>query len=194
MKYFTSDLHFGEERMDIMQRPFSSSVEMENYIINNFNNILNIDDELIIVGDIINKNFPEKIKRIQEIQCKNKILIKGNHDIDLNDQELIKYFDVIIPNGEGIDIEEFYVTHYPIQGKKDQYNLVGHIHSAWKFQLNMINVGVDVNHFRPISIDQIRFFINAIENFYDDDVWCAYNEINSKYMSIRGKKGNYLNG
>jgi hypothetical protein len=33
-----------------------------------------------------------------------------------------------------------HLNHYPINGVKDHLNIVGHIHSLWKVQRNMINV------------------------------------------------------
>ena len=56
----------------------------------------------------------------------------------------------------------------------------------------MFNVGVDVNHFRPVNVTSISFHFNAISKFYDDDVWIAYNEINSQFIGKRGKKGSYF--
>lgn len=198
--YFTADLHFGEERMEIMQRPFVSSEEMNNKIIENFNEVLTDKDDLIIVGDLVNKDYPELISLVDKIPAKRKILVRGNHDVNLSDKDLKKYFNEVYEDGSGIYVKpnkqssrSFYVNHYPSKGKNDCYNLVGHIHAAWKFQLNMINIGVDANHFYPVSMDQINFFINAIENFYDDDVWAAYLESNAQYFGKRGKQGSYIN-
>ena len=74
----------------------------------------------------------------------------------------------------------------------DCYNLVGHIHQAWKHQLNMLNVGVDVHNYRPVSFEKIPFYLKAITNYYDQDVWVAYNPINLKYLGSSGKKGTYF--
>ena len=87
---------------------------------------------------------------------------------------------------EGI---ECYATHYPTRGKWNEFNLVGHIHSAWKYQLNMFNIGVDANHFYPVDLETVPFHISAISGFYDQDVWVAYNEINKFYENKRGKSG-----
>lgn len=107
------------------------------------------------------------------------------------------YFEQIIPEGEGIEIDvvgiKCYITHYPSQARSHLFNLVGHIHSAWRYQLNMFNVGVDANHFAPVDMDKtIPFLLNAITNFYDDDVFAAYNDANTQYRNTRGKKGSYF--
>ena len=58
-----------------------------------------------------------------------------------------------------------------------------------------MNVGVDANHFVPHNLDEaIPFFLKAISEFYDEDVWAAYNAANSPYVGIRGKKGVYFTG
>lgn len=196
MKYFTADFHFGEERLEIMQRPFSSTEEMHKEIIKNFSEILTEDDELYILGDVCNKNHPETLGLLDNIPGK-KILIRGNHDAEITDEEFAKYFDKIITEGEGILLKcdgiDCYATHYPTRGLPQYFNLVGHIHSAWKVQLNMLNVGVDVNHWGPVPENRIKFLFETITDFYDEDVWVAYNEINQKYEGKRGKEGRYFN-
>lgn len=36
---------------------------------------------------------------------------------------------------------------------------------------NALNVGVDCHNFRPISIETVEFYRNAIENHYDEEVF-----------------------
>lgn len=45
------------------------------------------------------------------------------------------------------------------------------IHGLRKVSTNGLNVGVDANHFRPISEDDVLFFKNAILNHYDYEVF-----------------------
>ena len=85
---------------------------------------------------------------------------------------------------------EFYINHYPTKGSPDYWNICGHIHAAWRVQKNTINVCQDSWHYRPVSMKQISIMMNAIENFYDQDVWVADNVINSKH-NYRGKAGSY---
>ncbi len=114
----------------------------------------------------------------------------------MSKEQLQPFFVDVIPEGSGIDLEvagiPCYLTHYSSCGRKDKFNLVGHIHAAWKFQLNMLNVGVDVNHFRPVSEEQVGFFYKAICEFYDRDVWIGYDKINQSHHETRGKKTSYF--
>lgn len=194
--WITADLHLGEERMCIMGRPFSNPEEMYEILLKNFNSRIESEDELIIIGDVCNKNVADKwIEKITNFNG-HKILIRGNHDESLSYSELEKYFEEIIPHGHGIyrtvNKIRCYLTHYPTHGISDAFNLVGHIHGAWKVQLNSLNVGIDVHNYCPITYDDVEFYFKAICEFYDDDVWSAYCPHNQKFKNIRGKGGSYL--
>jgi calcineurin-like phosphoesterase family protein len=193
--FITADHHLGETRFELMGRPFSTKQQHINHLIAEHNMMVHKDDLVYMVGDVCYQKSPESLPLVEKFNG-HKILFRGNHDRVFTDEQLKPYFDLIIPEGEGMDIEvegiPCYVTHYPTQGKKDRFNLVGHIHSAFKYQLNCFNVGVDVNHFRPVNLNKIPFHYKAICEFYDDDVWVGYNEINSVYRGKRGKKGTYL--
>ena len=194
--FITSDLHLGDERMKILGRPFSSAQKMLEKLVELHNLMVRHEDKVIIVGDVCNKDTPELVKNIALFNGR-KILIRGNHDVNLTDSDLKDYFEEVIPDGDGIELEvdglKCYATHYPTRGKEDMLNLVGHSHGAWKYQLNMFNVGVDVNHFYPVNIKTIPNHFKAICEFYDEDVWVAYNKINAQYAGKRGKKGSYFN-
>lgn len=194
--FITADWHLGESRFKIMSRPFSNQQEMIDAFVTNHNELVRPDDLVIVAGDVCYKEQPQFLEQVGRFNG-NKILIRGNHDVGITDEEFSPYFEEIIPEGEGIEILHddhlLYATHYPTMGREDVFNLVGHIHSGWRFQLNMMNVGVDVNHFRPVPLEDIPFYINAIDNFYDRDVWVAYDKINENYREIRGKKTTYFN-
>ena len=50
-------------------------------------------------------------------------------------------------------------------------NLFGHIHEKQKIKRFGINVGVDCNHFYPMSSVEVEFYINAILHHYDENVF-----------------------
>lgn len=214
--FITADWHFGETRLDIMQRGhFSSTEEMNETIIANANKLVKPEDILIVNGDVISNAALDKKSLIPLIGRINgkKMLIRGNHDRSLTDEDFAPYFKKILADGDGTDFNRFlrvekeldcpeeelteyqdlYITHYPTQSRPDKFNLVGHIHSAWKVQKNMLNIGVDVHSFYPVKLSKVGFFIKAITDFYDDDVWVAEHAANLPYKN-RGKKGRYLDG
>jgi len=194
--WLSADYHLGENRFDLMGRPFKSTEEHDNTIINNHNLLVDPDDMVIVVGDAVYQKSPESLHLIGKMNG-IKILIRGNHDVVFTDEQLKQYFHTIIKDGGGMEMSiggvDCWLTHYPSTGRPDRFNIVGHIHSAWKFQLNSLNVGVDVNHWRPVNSTKIPFFLNTIKDHYDDDVWVAYNPINQGYhKNGRGKNGSYF--
>lgn len=195
--WITADWHIGEslELTKIRGRPFKSSEEILEHILHKHNSLVSKDDRVIVVGDVCAYTAPNLLKYVADF-AGTKTLIRGNHDGVIPDSQFLQYFDRVVPEGDGIEIDcggiPCYVTHYPTRGRKDRFNLVGHIHAAWKYQLNMINVGVDVHHFYPVDLDTIPNHFKAVSEFYDGDVWVAYNEINSCHFDGRGKKGSYF--
>jgi calcineurin-like phosphoesterase family protein len=193
--WITSDWHLGEDRMSIMSRPFRDCNDNIEQLIMKHNELVSGDHLVYVLGDICYSKAPQYLKHIERFHGK-KILIRGNHDNVFTDSELAPYFNDIIPDGQGLELGvegiPCYLTHYPTQGRIDRFNLCGHIHAAWRYQLNMFNVGVDANHFLPVNLDTIPFHLKAITEFYDDDVWCAYTGANVFHRDTRGKKGSYF--
>jgi calcineurin-like phosphoesterase family protein len=193
--WVTADWHLGEDRFEIMGRPFQTVDQMIGALVANHNTVVAKDDKVYMVGDVCYQKTPEFLDRVALFNGK-KTLIRGNHDRPITDAQFKKYFEHVIPEGMGADLEvdgiKVYLTHYPTRGKEDRFNLVGHIHAAWKYQLNMLNIGIDVHHFRPVNLNTIPFHYKAVCEFYDDDVWVGYDPINFVYKNRRGKKGSYL--
>ena len=171
--FFTSDTHFGSQRaMTLSRRPFESVKEMDSTLILNWNNTVSSDDVVYHLGDFGNLSVRPYLH--------GKIhLILGNYEIDALQentklqQQLENRFVSVLPhdiltlkNGEPV-----YLTHKPSECKRDMFNLFGHIHGLRKVSQNGLNVGVDANHFRPISEDDVLFFKNAILNHYDYEVF-----------------------
>ena len=171
--FFTSDTHFGSSRaMTLSRRPFETVKEMDSTLILNWNNTVSSDDVVYHLGDFGDLNIRPYLH--------GKIhLILGNYEIDALQentklqQQLENRFVSVLPhdtltlkNGEPV-----YLTHKPSECKRDMFNLFGHIHGLRKVSQNGLNVGVDANHFRPISEDDVLFFKNAILNHYDYEVF-----------------------
>jgi calcineurin-like phosphoesterase family protein len=190
MLWLTADWHLGENRFEIMQRPFKTVAEHIDTLVERHNSLVKPEDEVIVAGDAVYQKAPEYVEHLSRFNGR-KTLIRGNHDRVIDDDTFAKYFDIIVEEGAGIPIEAggipCWVTHYPSQGRQDMFNLVGHIHGAWKYQLNMFNIGVDANHFFPVSSEKIKFHFDAVVNYYDGDIWIGYSPINSFYY---GKRGN----
>jgi calcineurin-like phosphoesterase family protein len=210
--FITADWHLGETRLGIMGRPAASADEMIEILLRGHNQLAGIDEKtpesewgvkdddiVIVAGDVLYKGADPKVYLPMIARFRGrKVLIRGNHDAHISDEDFAPYFDQIVEDGDGIGVNAAgllcYVTHYPTRGKPNVFNLVGHIHSAWRYQLNMMNIGVDANHFMPVDLATIPNHLKAITEFYDKDVWCAYDNINAKYQDERGRKSKYFDG
>ena len=195
--FLTADWHLGEDRFQLMGRAFSSVEEHNETLIERHNKIVGPDDQVIVVGDAVYQKAPKYLSLVSRFNG-HKTLIRGNHDRIFGDKDLYPYFERVISEGDGLDLQiggiDCYATHYPTLAKVRKFNLIGHIHGAWKYQLNMFNVGVDTNCFYPVDLEAIPFHFTAIRDFYDDDVWAAYLDQNLNYRQLRGKPGSYFHG
>ncbi len=201
--FVTADWHLGETRLELMQRSFKSTDEHTQHILERFNAVVSENDTVIMNGDCIalQKDVGAMLKLLPNLARFNgrKTLIRGNHDRALSDEQFAPYFERIVVDGGGIETQvdsekgavPLYITHYPTQSVPDRYNLVAHIHSSWKVQKNMLNVGVDVHSFAPMELSRALFFQQAVTEFYDQDVWVAEHPANQAHAN-RGKPGRYL--
>ncbi len=185
--FFTSDTHFGQTRtLELSKRPFKNANEMDETIVKNWNKQIGKSDTIYHLGDFGDFKMIDKLNG-------NIILILGNYEIkDLetnfaNDFSLYRKYlislgfkDVII-NGVSIELpgiqEKIYLTHKPLDCKKDMFNLFGHIHNLSKVKKFGLNVGIDCYNFNPVSTSEMLFYKNAIQNFYDNDVFCEKNDL-----------------
>lgn len=166
MKYwFSSDTHFGHENIiKYTGRPFKTLEEMDNKIIENFNARVTTDDSVIFLGDFCFKNTVGGKKgegtTTKSEEYLNRLngrwsFVKGNHDSNNGVKAIIS--SCIINYGG----QEMFCCHNPAEANhKFRINLCGHIHELWKFkklaqQSYIVNVGVDVWKFKPVSISEI---------------------------------------
>lgn len=167
MNFFTADLHFDHGNiLGCCNRPFGSVIGMNNGLIKNWNDIVAPNDKVYIIGDLSmtrDKNKLEThIKRLNGI----KILVRGNHDylksfdyIDIGFQSEHTSLEITLSNEE-----EFILCHDPAPAcntKESRRWLTGHVHNLYKgidtieVYKKIINVGVDVWDYKPVSEKQI---------------------------------------
>jgi len=176
--YITADHHFNDTRFNVLYRDFSNRALHDDYLIRQWNNTVSKNSTVIHLGDF---SVNEYGYRYTQYLNGTIHLLKGNYDELYDDDFLLKYFtsvqtDMVMK----VDNQQLYLNHYPTKGKLDMFNVVGHIHSLWKVQRNMVNVGIDCWDYKPITIKQLLFTINAIRKYYDTNVFAGELECNKK--------------
>ena len=186
MNFYTSDWHIGDDRIGIngkpnlFYRPFDSLEEQHEAIFAGLKKCMKNGDTLYHLGDVmVDDSFEPFLAKIRDYFSKSTFyLIAGNYDEDKTEL-LSRYFEIFSEH-EGVTEQEvrFYMNHYPVKcleflssNPHIPFALTGHIHGLWKVQPQLINVGVDAWHFRPVSEDQICFCWNAIHKVYDQHVF-----------------------
>ena len=177
--YFTSDWHLGEDRIGIngkpnlFYRPFDSIRTQNDTIVRNFRNVFNDGDVLWHLGDVLyDKEDIYRLEDLKHFYPNSKFhLIIGNYD-EGKMAYLDRVFDSIQHEAE-IEVKgkKYYLNHYPSKCVSAEFAITGHIHGLWKVQKNMINVGVDAWHFKPVSEDELDFCRTACEKYYDVNVF-----------------------
>jgi len=167
-KFYIADPHFGHEKVIRMnQRPFDSIEEMDRTIINNWNRVVKKLDEVYIIGDFMFRSRNQPDYYLSQLKGK-KHLILGNHEKWTNQVDLSAYFESISHFKEITDLDRHLVLcHYPMAEWPRYYrgslHIFGHIHNnrncdAFRYYQhtpNMLNAGVDINHFTPVGLQQL---------------------------------------
>lgn len=168
--WFTSDTHFGSQRtLELSKRPFKTVNEMDSTIIDNWNSVVGVHDTVFHLGDF------GDYSRVKDLNGEI-ILIRGNyeHNDMLPVHSLLKYGFDDVWDEYNHEIEGYFMNlaHKPSKIKhKEGINLFGHIHKLCMIKPYGLNVGVDCHNFKPIDLETVLFYHNAILNHYDREVF-----------------------
>ena len=174
--WFTSDTHFGHKNILIYEkeaRPFASTEEMNERIIENWNSVVGRKDTVYHLGDFA---FGRHNIAIAARLNGDKRLVLGNHDT-YPSAEYLLYFKKLY----GMTyFERCVLSHMPVHpnslGARWLLNVHGHLHSrriTWndtsiikneeeviivppQYDENYFNVAVEQNNLTPFNIEVIR--------------------------------------
>lgn len=189
MIFFSADHHFYHSNIiRYCARPFCSVEEMNDEMIARWNSTVSPNDVVYYLGDFSLAIRP--VELFARKLHGEKHLIMGNHDLchpihkKRAERLLPKYFEfgfksIELSRDMEIEGQNVLLHHMPYafdaaeeEGrptpkhrayrptKEDRWLLHGHIHEKWKVNGRMINVGVDVWDFKPVSIEEIAKIIN----------------------------------
>ena len=176
MIYFSSDSHFSSNRtFQFSRRPFKDVNDMNEKMIEIWNSIVNPEDEVIHLGDFGDYTFRKFLNGKITLALGNYEIKDINEDRITLDDLINKYnFNRILPaEGALININghDFYCCHKPEDCDMNEFNLFGHAHRLSMIKRFGLNVGVDCHYFKPINLEEILFYKNAIENEYDENIF-----------------------
>lgn len=174
--WISSDTHFGHNKTFLYEpRGFSNIYEHDKTIINNWNSLINNNDEVYLLGDIMLGDNEYGLNCLKQLKGKIHI-IRGNHCTDSRMQLYSQCWNVVeITEGQFFKYkgQNFYLSHYPCLTsnydvdkplKARVINLCGHTHTTDKF-LDMdkgliYHVELDAHNNKPVLIDNILNDIN----------------------------------
>ena len=174
--YFTADSHFNHANIiKFCNRPFNNVEQMNETLIDNWNQVVGKDDIVFHLGDFCLGGAAEWTKLLDRLNGKI-YLILGNHDLKNFRQGFIQRFEhVALQMFITVDKQKMYLSHYPFLcfegGYKDIWQLFGHVHTrknntgidAERLQYlypTQYDVGVDNNNFEPVSFEEVKAIID----------------------------------
>lgn len=156
-------------------------------LVKNWNKVVDKDSTIYHLGDFGDYEFVKKLNG-------KIILIMGNYEYNDLDKKFnnnwydfkdyllgLGFYDVIKGKGivkkfDGLDFP-VYMTHKPLDCKPDVFNLFGHIHGRVQIKEFGVNVGVDCNSYSPLGLSDIKYYKQAIENYYYKNVFCGVEDL-----------------
>lgn len=128
MRFFTSDTHFGHQNIiRFCDRPFSSVEEMNEALVENWNNVVSEDDEIFHLGDVALGKWVEWDGILTRLNG-HKTLVVGNHERIFKGEteknrrrfadEYVKWFDEITDNVEDFELSDgtpVSLSHFPYE-------------------------------------------------------------------------------
>lgn len=182
--FFTSDTHFSQQRtLELSRRPFVDITEMNYEIISNWNKNVTMNDVVVHAGDFID---PVEIDRLLKpilslLNFRELHWVLGNYDR----KEIDRIKSVVSSLGRPIMIHDtnfkftddnvsYVVVHEPndfeIDATENDIILFGHIHGRSFAKRNGFDIGCDYHQYTPVSLEQVKWFTNAMK-YWDENVY-----------------------
>lgn len=180
-RFVISDHHLGHEnswkKFTVADgsplRPFTSTDEMNEAMIERHNAVVRPQDTVYFLGDVvINKRYLELVKRMNG----KKRLIRGNHDIFKDNDYREVGFEQI--HGVRVFVDKFIFSHIPLHPDcvtdRFRVNVHGHLHAnqvtmghdlyetvrtgteVKKIDPRYLCVCVEQTNFTPLSFDEVE--------------------------------------
>ncbi len=187
-RWWTSDQHYGHENIiRYCDRPFANADEMNEEMVERWNDVVADSDEVWMLGDLVMNQLPKRLEDHVARLKGRKILVPGNHDAcwqhhPKGPKQKGAYYQIggiakILDDPEPVSLAgvEVTISHFPYRNDShyDQryqqhrpedrggWLLHGHIHEKWRQNDRQINVGVDAWDFAPVDDDTLATLIRC---------------------------------
>jgi calcineurin-like phosphoesterase family protein len=185
-RFVISDTHFGHtnswEKFKLPNgdplRPFTSTEEMDETMVERWNAVVRPQDTVYHLGDVvINRKSLHHVKRLNG----KKRLVRGNHDIFKDEDYREVGFESLY--GVRVFVDQFIFSHIPLHPdcvtERFRVNVHGHLHAneVMRTRTNMVHgymtglvtepdprylcVSVENTDYRPLSFDEVETRIKA---------------------------------
>ncbi|MFV0318672.1 MAG: metallophosphoesterase [Microthrixaceae bacterium] len=164
-----------------------TQARLDTFLIDHWNEVVGPDDEVWLLGDAVMGRLDQTIAHLGRLLGR-VVLVPGNHDrVWAGDRRRDEWWDRYLAAGieeivDGTAVLELAdgavvdVDHFPFRGDSgptDRYLdwrpedqgrvlLHGHVHSTWRTNGRMINVGVDVWDYYPVAEQQVIDLARAV--------------------------------
>jgi len=164
MIYFTADDHFSHSNIiKYCNRPFADAHDMNTTLTKNWNSVVKEEEDIIyVIGDFTMTHDEKHIAKLLEKLNGEKHLILGNHD-RLKPFQYVDAGFMSVATSAVLKYNEweFILSHDPATAiiKPDRQFLCGHVHGLFLRCKNVLNVGVDLWDYKPVSIEQVTDYL-----------------------------------
>lgn len=188
-RFLISDTHFGHtntwQKFTLSDgsplRPFTSTEEMDETMVDNWNRVVRPKDTVYHLGDVViaRRNL-ETVKRLNG----RKILIRGNHDIFRDKDYYEAGFEQI--HGVRVFVDQFILSHIPLHpdcvGERFKRNVHGHLHGNRVTHDNpMYSRVVDPATYQPQYMDNITGERFPVTN---ENTTKMFKQIDPRYLCV----------
>jgi len=169
--YFVADSHFFHENIiKYCLRPFSNAEEMNERLIENWNEVVTPDDVVYHLGDFAFGNALGVDRVMRRLNFAHMHFIKGNHDKTFLDwyhnfgNDKLARKVTVYPHflETKISGHKFTLCHYAMrvwnESHRGTYHLYGHSHGTLSDDPKSLSFdcGVDCHDYKPISLDRVK--------------------------------------
>ena len=159
--YFIADTHFGHDAIIRYEnRPFKDTKEQEECLIKKWNEVVNPEDTVYVLGDFGMSDSKEETERLCRLLNGNKILVMGNHDTQ--EAEWYRQCGFKEASPWPIIYQNFWIlSHEPLYINENMpyANVYGHVHANPTYKdvsRQSVCVCVERTEYKPISFEELQ--------------------------------------